>query len=153
MIKGSDYMTKGSHVYKEVLSEIVEDKRESRKTSNISISFTKAEKDYLDGLCKRTGANRHEVLSALLDLHGEEAGAFLCMRDERDEALIKVKVLKDANSYLNDELAMLRLKVKNLEKESEVKKKVEESPAPLDFVSEEIEKPKKGKFQIWGRDG
>ena len=79
-----------------------------------------------------------------MDIHNEEIVSFLSIREERNKSLIEIKLLKDKNLCLNDELVTLRLKVKNLEKELEVKKNVE----PLGPVEKEIEKPKKGKFQI-----
>jgi hypothetical protein len=84
-----------------------EDKRARRKLVSVTIAFTREEKEYLDKIVVETGTNRHKVLATLLNLHGARAVSFLNTQSERNDLLLKVKMLENSNRSLTTKIAHL----------------------------------------------
>lgn len=126
---------------------------EGDKTVPTSISFTVGERAYLDQIVRKTGTNRHEVLSVLLKLHGEGDMVLLRCKRKNDEVLKENRLLKDERASLNDNLTDAMLKIEELEKKVE---DLEKGGKPLDLgrdVREKEREKEKTKSSILRRLG
>jgi dihydroorotate dehydrogenase len=122
---------------------------EGDKVVTTSVSLTKNERAYLDEIVRKTGANRHEVLSVLLKLHGEGAMTLLKSEREKNEMFTEIKVLKNMYETSEDALTDVKLKNEELEKENKKLRAAVSSPSSLKDVSvkeKEREKEKTKSF-------